>query len=145
MSICERVRSCAGRSARALVHAPQLQNTAGKPSAAGTWQFILSSTGSSNGMVASDTIRVKVVDPLGIESITAEDTGIGIAPEDLPRLGERGYTGYNGREDKKSTGLGLYLCRRVCDKLGHRLVIESTPGVGTRAMVVFADRKNLYE
>ena len=50
----------------------------GKPSAAGTWQFILSSTGSSNGMVASDTIRVKVVDPLGIESITAEDTGIGM-------------------------------------------------------------------
>lgn len=77
--------------------------------------------------------------------LIVEDTGIGIAPEDLPRLGERGYTGYNGREDKKSTGLGLYLCRRVCDKLGHRLVIESTPGAGTRAMVVFADRKNLYE
>lgn len=79
------------------------------------------------------------------KALVVEDTGIGIAPEDLPRLGERGFTGYNGREDKKSTGLGLYLCRRICDKLGHKLVIESTPGVGTKAKIVFADSTMLYE
>lgn len=79
------------------------------------------------------------------KALVVEDTGIGIAPEDLPRLGERGFTGYNGREDKKSTGLGLYLCRRICDKLGHKLVIESTPGTGTRAKIVFADSTMLYE
>ena len=78
-------------------------------------------------------------------ALIVEDTGIGISAEDLPRLGERGFTGYNGREDKKSTGLGLYLCRRICDKLGHKLVIESTPGVGTRAKIVFADSTMLYE
>lgn len=63
------------------------------------------------------------------KALVVEDTGIGISAEDLPRLGERGFTGYNGREDKKSTGLGLYLCRRICTKLGHKLVIESTPDV----------------
>lgn len=59
------------------------------------------------------------------------DTGIGIAPEDLPRIFERGYTGCNGRSDKKASGLGLYLCRRICSNLGHNLTAESTPGVGT--------------
>ena len=79
------------------------------------------------------------------KALVVEDTGIGISAEDLPRLGERGFTGYNGREDKKSTGLGLYLCRRVCAKLGHKLVIESTPDVGTRVKSLFADSTMLYE
>ena len=79
------------------------------------------------------------------KALVVEDTGIGISAEDLPRLGERGFTGYNGREDKKSTGLGLYLCRRICAKLGHKLVIESTPDVGTRVKILFADSTMLYE
>ena len=48
------------------------------------------------------------------ETLCIADTGIGIAPEDLPRIFEKGYTGLNGRTDRKATGLGLYLCRRVC-------------------------------
>lgn len=79
------------------------------------------------------------------KALVVEDTGIGISAEDLPRLGERGFAGYNGREDKKSTGLGLYLCRRICAKLGHKLVIESTPDVGTRVKILFADSTMLYE
>ncbi len=59
------------------------------------------------------------------------DTGIGIAPEDLPRIFERGYTGYNGRADKRATGIGLYLCKLVLDKLGHRIHIESQVNQGT--------------
>ena len=59
------------------------------------------------------------------------DTGIGIAPEDLPRIFDRGYTGCNGRADKKATGLGLYLCRRICKNLGHGIRAESIPGEGT--------------
>lgn len=58
------------------------------------------------------------------------DTGMGIAPEDLPRIFEKGFTGYNGRSDKKSTGLGLYLCRQAADMLGHRLWASSEPGQG---------------
>lgn len=59
------------------------------------------------------------------------DTGIGIQQSDLPRIFERGYTGYNGRADKKSTGIGLYLCRQICEKLGHGIAVESEVGRGT--------------
>ncbi len=54
------------------------------------------------------------------------DTGIGIAPEDLPRIFERGFTGNNGRADKKATGIGLYLCKRVCEKLGCEISAKSS-------------------
>ena len=67
--------------------------------------------------------------------ISVTDTGIGIAPEDLPRIFEKGYTGYNGRLDKKSTGIGLYLCRQAADRLGHRLTAASEPGRGSRFTV----------
>lgn len=64
-----------------------------------------------------------------------EDTGIGIRKEDIKRVFERGYTGYNGRLDKKSTGIGMYLCKRILDRLGNRIEIESEPGVGTKVYV----------
>ena len=63
--------------------------------------------------------------------IRIADTGIGIAPEDVPRIFEKGFTGYNGRADKKSTGLGLYLCRLTAEKLSHRISVESRVGEGT--------------
>ena len=59
------------------------------------------------------------------------DTGIGIAAEDLPRIFEKGFTGYNGRSDKKSTGLGLYLCKMAAERLSHKISAESIPGTGT--------------
>ena len=65
-------------------------------------------------------------------TLVIEDTGIGIQSEDLPRVFDKGYTGYNGRKDKKSTGIGLYLCRQVMNKLGHTMSIESEVGKGTK-------------
>lgn len=65
------------------------------------------------------------------------DTGIGIAPEDLPRIFEKGYTGYNGRSDKKASGIGLYLCKRICRNLGHRIAAESAVGTGTVIRIDF--------
>ena len=65
------------------------------------------------------------------KTLCIADTGIGIAPEDLPRIFEKGYTGYNGRSDKKASGLGLYLCKRVCDRLGHTVSVTSVPDQGT--------------
>ena len=59
------------------------------------------------------------------------DTGAGISPEDLPRVFERGFTGYNGRREKTSTGLGLYLSKVILDKLQNRIEIDSEPGNGT--------------
>ena len=73
-------------------------------------------------------------EPAGI-FLVIEDTGIGIAPEDLYRVFEKGFTGYNGRENKKATGLGLYLCRRILDKLSHTIEIESEPGRGTKVKI----------
>ena len=77
--------------------------------------------------------------PAGSITITLEnektlrirDTGIGVAPEDLPRIFENGYTGYNGRTDKKASGIGLYLCKRICNNLGHTITAQSIVDVGT--------------
>lgn len=73
------------------------------------------------------------------------DTGIGIAPEDLPRIFEKGYTGYNGRTDKKASGLGLYLCRRICDGLGHGISVESQPGEGTAVRLDLRQTRQRFE
>ena len=63
-------------------------------------------------------------------TLCVRDTGIGIAPDDIPRIFEKGYTGCNGRLDKKASGIGLYLCKRICEKLGHKISAESD-GTGT--------------
>lgn len=68
------------------------------------------------------------------KTLSIRDTGIGIAPEDLPRVFERGYTGNNGRADKKATGIGLYLCKRICRELGHGLDIRSGKN-GTEVLI----------
>jgi len=68
-------------------------------------------------------------------TLVIEDTGIGIAGEDLPRVFEKGFTGYTGRLDKKSTGIGLYLCKRILAKLSHTITIESEVGKGTKVKI----------
>ena len=73
---------------------------------------------------------------------SGENQGIGIRKEDLPRIFEKGYTGYNGRADKTSTGIGLYLCREITKKLGHGIMITSEIGKGTDVTIVF-ERNNL--
>ncbi len=69
------------------------------------------------------------------KTLCIADEGIGIAPEDLPRVFERGYTGANGRVQNRASGLGLYLCRRICENLGHPISITSEPGVGTQVRI----------
>lgn len=70
----------------------------------------------------SGEVEIYCEEPL---TLCIRDTGIGIAPEDIPRIFEKGYTGCNGRLDKKASGIGLYLCRRICGKLGHKITAES--------------------
>ncbi len=67
--------------------------------------------------------------------IVIEDTGIGIRESDLPRIFERGFTGYNGRMGKKSTGIGLYLCKEIMDKLSHTIEVKSREGEGTKVIL----------
>lgn len=75
------------------------------------------------------------------KTLRIRDTGIGIAPEDLPRVFENGYTGYNGRADKKASGIGLYLCKRICANLGHSISVQSVLDVGTVIDVDLAQQK----
>ncbi len=67
--------------------------------------------------------------------LVIEDTGMGISEDDLPRVFEQGFTGYIGRMEKRSTGIGLYLCKRILDKLSHTITLESEVGQGTRVKV----------
>ena len=71
--------------------------------------------------------------------LTITDTGIGIRAEDLPRVCEKGYTGYNGHANQKSTGIGLYLCSTILKKLGHSFTITSQEGTGTRVTIGFPE------
>lgn len=85
--------------------------------------------------VLSNAVKYTVSGSVSIkcdgEKLVISDTGIGIAAEDLPRIFDKGYTGFNGRADRKASGIGLYLCRRICDNLGHTITAESLPGNGT--------------
>ena len=64
-------------------------------------------------------------------TLCIRDTGIGITAEDLPRIFDRGYTGRNGRTYRQASGIGLYLCRRICRDLGHTITASSAAGEGT--------------
>ena len=77
-----------------------------------------------------------------VSYVIIEDTGIGIRESDLPRIFERGFTGYNGRMGMKSTGIGLYLCRQIMDRLAHTIRVESKEGKGTRVILGFSQKTN---
>lgn len=70
-------------------------------------------------------------------TLLIEDTGIGIRSEDLPRVFEKGYTGINGRDDRHATGIGLYLCKKILNRLGHNISIESEEEKGTYVLIRF--------
>lgn len=78
-------------------------------------------------------------------TLVIEDTGIGIRAEDIPRIFEKGYTGVNGRDDNRATGIGLYLSNKIMRKLGHRLYITSAEGKGTKVFLEFSvEDLNMY-
>lgn len=68
------------------------------------------------------------------------DTGIGISAEDIPRIFENGFTGKNGRYDKHSSGIGLYLCQRICKNLGHGISVDSAVGAGSVFKINFSSQ-----
>ncbi len=86
----------------------------------------------------SGTITIDMEEP---KTLCIRDTGIGIAPEDLPRIFDKGYTGYNGREDKKASGIGLYLCKRICKNLGHAISANSSLDSGTVIRIRLEQKK----
>lgn len=98
----------------------------------------------SNALKYTEAGRIRIYAESD-KTLVIADTGIGIAPEDLPRVFEKGFTGFNGRMDKKSTGLGLYLCKKTLDKLHHKIRIFSTPGEGTMVKISLASRELRFE
>ena len=91
---------------------------------------------STSGEITIETCENKLV---------IEDNGMGIKEEDLPRIFEKGFTGFNGRYEKKSSGLGLYLCKKTLDKLGHHIEISSKVGEGTRIEITFPKEDTLRD
>ena len=91
---------------------------------------------SAGGEIIIETCENKLV---------IEDNGMGIKEEDLPRIFEKGFTGFNGRYEKKSSGLGLYLCKKTLDKLGHHIEISSKVGEGTRIEITFPKEDTLRD
>ena len=87
-------------------------------------------------------ISIYIEEPL---TLCIEDTGMGISKEDLPRVFERNYTGMRGRSDKKASGIGLYLCSRICRNLNHEISAESEVGKGTRIKINLESKKSIIE
>lgn len=88
------------------------------------------------------SIKIYMTEP---ETLCIEDTGIGISSEDLPRIFERGYTGYNGRTDANSSGLGLYLCKRICNNLSIGIKAESEFDKGTKVFLDLSQSELEFE
>lgn len=66
-----------------------------------------------------------------------QDNGVGIIDKDINRVFEKGFTGENGRKFSKSTGMGLYLCEKLCSKLGLKITIDSNVDEGTKVILIF--------
>ncbi len=99
------------------------------------WMLFVMEQLLSNALKYTNAGKISIYGVADGQGFVIEDTGIGISAEDLPRIFEKGYTGFNGRLDKKATGLGLYLCRQILEKLGHRIEAESATGIGTKMSV----------
>lgn len=89
----------------------------------------------------SGGVEIFLEEPL---TLCIKDSGIGISQEDLPRIFENGFTGLNGRIDKKASGAGLYICKKICDKLGHRITAQSDEN-GTIIRIFLDSEKRILE
>ncbi|GKX67075.1 sensor histidine kinase [Clostridium sp. TW13] len=91
------------------------------------------------------SINISIEDRKDNVLLSIEDNGIGIPREDLGRVFDAFFTGKNGRKTSESTGMGLYLSKRICDELGHKLHVESKEGDGTNFFIVFNKEKNIFK
>ncbi len=90
-----------------------------------------------------DIIKIKSNKLANSVVLTIEDNGVGIIERDLKRVFDKGFTGENGRRFGKSTGIGLYLCKKLCTKMGLGLEIESKENKGTKVSIVFPQTENI--
>ena len=86
-------------------------------------------------------IKIYVKDNLDTTVLIIEDNGIGIKSSDIRQVFDKTFTGTNGREKTTSTGMGLYIAKNLCKKLGHKIEIESKENEYTRVFITFAKNK----
>lgn len=89
----------------------------------------------SNALKYTPEGGIICIEMLGVDTLCIKDSGVGISAEDLPRVFEKGFTGFNGRMNQKSTGIGLYLCKKIADDLGVIVEIQSEIGKGTSVLL----------
>ncbi len=82
-------------------------------------------------------LKISCIENNGEVILTIDDNGVGISEKSQEKIFEKGYTGENGRRFGKSTGMGLYLCRNLCEKLGLGIKLQSKDGQGTRVSILF--------
>lgn len=85
----------------------------------------------------SGSIKIYGIENKNNVILNIEDNGVGISSKDVNRVFEKGFTGENGRLFSKSTGIGLYLCKELCDKLGLGITLESQENEGTKVKIIF--------
>lgn len=100
-------------------------------------EFIINQVISNSIKYKSKHIRFSAIKTENNVCLYIKDDGIGIDKTDIERVFEKGFTGNNGRKIEKSTGIGLYLCKELCKKLGIELYIESEVNIGTTVKIIF--------
>ncbi|MHC1748705.1 MAG: sensor histidine kinase [Cellulosilyticaceae bacterium] len=91
------------------------------------------------------TLQVESKSEQNGQILIIRDFGVGIKEEDLRRVFEKGFTGFNGRKSKASTGVGLYLSQKLAGKLGHSITISSQLGEGTEVSLHFPKYRDSYD
>lgn len=103
-------------------------------------QFILNQL-LTNSVKYSDKpdafVRIAAQEQENSVLLTVRDNGVGIDKSELPRIFDKGFTGSNGRKNERSTGIGLYICKKLCDKLGLDIKASSEIGEGTLIVITF--------
>ncbi len=94
--------------------------------------------------IKTPKIEIKVIETSQKVELTITDNGIGIPKNDLPKVFNKSFTGTNGRKTSKSTGLGLYITKKLLKKLGHKIEIESEVNKYTKVSIIFS-KNNFYK
>jgi signal transduction histidine kinase len=121
----------------------QLENLTGKVNSDQKWLIFILEQIIFNAIKYTENGTISIA--FEKNRLIIRDTGMGIRAEDLPRVFEKGYTGMNGREQQRASGLGLYLSQQAANKLGCQLYIESQVKKGTEVVIVFPEEIAAYE
>lgn len=101
------------------------------------WLSVLIEQIISNALKYTKKGKIKITFLEAEQVLCIEDTGIGIREEDIPKIFDKGYSGFNGRLNQKSSGLGLFLAKTIGDRLGILIEVESEMGKGSKFFLKF--------